>query len=277
MAGRSSFGQTKKTASGRYRAFYERDRVVHTAGHTFPNKRQADAWLRQEWERISNGAWTAPRSAQMTLREFVEQEWWPVMGQVGISQAWRPFTTASNASDMGCSVGHESRSVAAAHASSDERGHRNWRCQQVTIADEHVKDLADNVRSGYRPPIARVIGDFLAVAHDEVVAGRNVSSLDVQVALGARLLAWPSDDADEVRQPRCGERPAVDIDRVGPRADRLTGHSNHPLDKFAVLEHWVCRNATEYDDFTAVNVGPRAPRVHDEDAVSSMEGRRHRP
>ncbi len=42
VAGRSSFGATKKLPSGRVRAWYVIDRVRHTAGHTFPNKAQAD-------------------------------------------------------------------------------------------------------------------------------------------------------------------------------------------------------------------------------------------
>ena len=78
VAGRSSFGTVKKTASGRYRAFYTVSGVTHSAGHTFPNKVQADSWLKSEWERRRSGTWVERRPS-ITLRCFVDEQWWPWM------------------------------------------------------------------------------------------------------------------------------------------------------------------------------------------------------
>ena len=76
VAGRSSFGAIKKLPSGRVRAWYVIDGVRHTAGHTFPNKAQADEWLKDEWNRRRSGTWT-DRRGRTTLRQFVEEVWWP--------------------------------------------------------------------------------------------------------------------------------------------------------------------------------------------------------
>ena len=76
VAGRSSFGAIRKLPSGRVRAWYVIDGVRHTAGHTFPNKAQADEWLKDEWNRRRSGTWT-DRRGRTTLRQFVEEVWWP--------------------------------------------------------------------------------------------------------------------------------------------------------------------------------------------------------
>ena len=78
VAGRSSFGTVKKTASGRYRAFYTVSGVTHSAGRTFPNKTQADSWLKSEWDRRRSGTWVERRPST-TLRSFVDEQWWPWM------------------------------------------------------------------------------------------------------------------------------------------------------------------------------------------------------
>jgi len=76
VAGRSSFGAIKKLPSGRVRAWYVINGVRHTAGHTFRNKAQADEWLKDEWNRRRSGTWT-DRRGRTTLRQFVEEVWWP--------------------------------------------------------------------------------------------------------------------------------------------------------------------------------------------------------
>lgn len=78
VAGRSSFGTVKKTASGRHRAFYTVSGVTHSAGRTFPNKARADSWLKSEWDRRRSGTWVERRPST-TLRSFVDEQWWPWM------------------------------------------------------------------------------------------------------------------------------------------------------------------------------------------------------
>lgn len=58
------------------KAWYVLDGVRVTPGHTFPNKAQADEWLKDEWSRRHSGTW-ADRRGKLTLREFVDQVWWP--------------------------------------------------------------------------------------------------------------------------------------------------------------------------------------------------------
>jgi hypothetical protein len=53
------------------RAWYVLDGVKVTPGHTFPNKAQADEWLKEEWNRRRSGTW-ADRRGKLTLREFVD-------------------------------------------------------------------------------------------------------------------------------------------------------------------------------------------------------------
>jgi integrase len=48
----------------------------HTPGRTFPNKLQADAWLKEEEELLLGGKWT-DRRRKTTLNQFVEEAWWP--------------------------------------------------------------------------------------------------------------------------------------------------------------------------------------------------------
>jgi hypothetical protein len=76
MAGRSSFGSTRKQPSGRVKAWYVLDGVRVTPGHTFPNKAQADEWLNDEWNKRRSLTWV-DRHDKLTLREFVNDAWWP--------------------------------------------------------------------------------------------------------------------------------------------------------------------------------------------------------
>lgn len=65
-----------RSRSGRIRAWYVIDGVRHPAGHTFPNRAQADGWLKEEWSRRRSGTWT-DRRGRTTLREFIDEVWWP--------------------------------------------------------------------------------------------------------------------------------------------------------------------------------------------------------
>lgn len=76
VAGRSSFGATQRLPGGRWKAWYVRDGMRHTPGRTFPNKLQADAWLKEEEELLLGGKWT-DRRRKTTLNQFVEETWWP--------------------------------------------------------------------------------------------------------------------------------------------------------------------------------------------------------
>jgi hypothetical protein len=58
------------------KAWYVLDGVRVTPGHTFPNEGQADEWLKGEWSCRRTGTWADTRG-KLTLREFVDEVWWP--------------------------------------------------------------------------------------------------------------------------------------------------------------------------------------------------------
>lgn len=79
----SSFGTVKLTSSGRYRAFYTRKGKRVNAGTTFPNRLQADAWLKNEWGKLHDPNWRDP-SGDQTLRSFVDAVWWPSKSELAL-------------------------------------------------------------------------------------------------------------------------------------------------------------------------------------------------
>jgi integrase len=78
VAGRNSFGTTLKLPSGRYRAWYKIDGTRVSPGITFPNKAQADSWLRDQDVARRGGEWVDPKSGRISLILFIDETWWPL-------------------------------------------------------------------------------------------------------------------------------------------------------------------------------------------------------
>lgn len=189
MAGRSSFGSAKKTASGRYRAFYTADGVTHSAGHTFPNKLQAENWLKDEWDRRRKGTWTDRRSST-TLRCFVEEQWWPRMTHIAertgddyrlVLKTWiyPPFERAGRTplalGDMPLAQITED-DVRAWYAAARARGHDVRLAKAYRLLSEVMRAAAE-LGVIARSPV-RIKG-----AGAEVAPERTVLSADEMVAL----------------------------------------------------------------------------------------------
>jgi len=87
VTGRSSFGTTMKLSSGRYRAWYKVDGARVSPGHTFPNKAQAESWLRDQDVARRGGEWVDPKSGKVTLEQFIDDTWWPLKTNLAVRTA----------------------------------------------------------------------------------------------------------------------------------------------------------------------------------------------
>jgi len=108
VAGRSSFGATQKLPSGRVKAWYVLDGARVTPGRTFPNKAQADEWLNDEWNTRRSFTWV-DRHDKLTLREFVDEAWWPT--KVDLSVRTRELYEGLLTNWIYCAVKRPSRPV----------------------------------------------------------------------------------------------------------------------------------------------------------------------
>ncbi len=84
MTGRNSFGTTLKLSSGRYRAWYKVGGKRVSPGFTFPNKAQAETWLRDQDVARRGGKWVDPKSGKVTLEEFIDETWWPLKTNLAV-------------------------------------------------------------------------------------------------------------------------------------------------------------------------------------------------
>ena len=68
--GKSTFGNVRRRASGRWQARYFLDGAWHNAPNTFTTKADANAWLAREQADRSRGAWVDPKSGKETLEAY---------------------------------------------------------------------------------------------------------------------------------------------------------------------------------------------------------------
>jgi hypothetical protein len=73
MAGRSTFGSTRKLPSGRWQASYHHLGARHLGPNTFNAKADANAYLSGVESNIRRGAWIDPEAGKVLFRDYAEQ------------------------------------------------------------------------------------------------------------------------------------------------------------------------------------------------------------
>jgi len=73
MAGRRTFGTTRKLPSGRWQASYWNEGLRHTAPSTFMAKADANAYLANVETDLGRGEWIDPNAGKVTFRQYAER------------------------------------------------------------------------------------------------------------------------------------------------------------------------------------------------------------
>jgi len=114
MAGRRTFGSTRKLASGRYQASYWHEGSRYIGPTTYSTKADANAHLSGVEDRIRRGEWINPEAGKVLFKDYAE-EWRESQAQSAVNScpgrnqpapsrvpANRPPTTGLD-SEIGCS------------------------------------------------------------------------------------------------------------------------------------------------------------------------------